>query len=132
LATTFQCSVVTPEAPIIEAEVSQAVLPAFDGQVGVLAHRAPLLARLGSGPLRLDLADGSTRLFFVSGGFAQMKDNRLSILSDEAKPAEELDREAAEAALKAAQALRGDTPESAERKQRDLARARAMLAVAEG
>lgn len=130
MAATFQCSVVTPEASILDAEVTQAILPAYDGQLGILAHRAPLLAKLGSGPLRLDLADGQTRTFFVSGGFAQMKGETLSILSDEAKPAEEIDRATAEAALREAQALRGDTPEAAEKKRRDTERARAMLAVA--
>lgn len=131
MAATFQCSVVTPEASVLDAEVTQAILPAYDGQLGILAHRAPLLAKLGSGPLRLDLADGQTRTFFVSGGFAQMKGEKLSILSDEARPAEEIDRATAEAALHEAQALRGDTPEAAERKRKDTERARAMLAVAD-
>lgn len=88
MAATFHCTVVTPEAAVLDAELTQAILPAYDGQMGILAHRAPVLARLGTGLLRLDLADGSRRSFRVSGGFAQMKDNRLSILSDEAEAAE--------------------------------------------
>lgn len=131
MAATFHCSVVTPQAPILEAEVVQAILPASDGQIGILARRAPLLAKLGHGALRLDLANGQQRRFFVSGGFAQMKGNQLAVLSDEAVPAEEIDRAAAEAALREAQALRGETPEQAGRRERDLNRARAMLAVAD-
>ena len=118
---------VTPESLILDAEVTQAILPAADGEVGILARRAPLLARLGSGRLRLDLADGGSRTFFVSGGFAQMKNNQLAILSDEARPASQISRADAEAALREAQALRGDTPQAFERKQRDLQRARGML-----
>lgn len=129
---TFRCSVVTPEAPILDTEVTQAVFPAWDGQIGILAHRAPLLAKLGHGELRLDLADGGTRRFFVSGGFAQMKGDSLSILSDEALAAEEIDRATAEAALREAQALRAENPQAAARRDRDLNRARAMLAVAQG
>lgn len=131
MAATFQCSIVTPEAPVLDEEVRHASLPAWDGQIGILARRAPLLAKLGSGRLTLDLAGGDTRVYFISGGFAQMKDNRLSILSNEAVLAENIKPDEAEAALREAQALRGTTPAEAERRQRDLDRARAMVSVAE-
>jgi F0F1-type ATP synthase epsilon subunit len=51
-----------------------------------LTHRAPLLAKLGKGPLRLDLASGQRKLFRIQGGIAQMKDNRLTILTQTATP----------------------------------------------
>jgi F-type H+-transporting ATPase subunit epsilon len=77
----FQCVVVTPEQQILDDSLRQAIIPAYDGQLGILTDRAPLLAKLGKGPLRLDLASGQSRVFQISGGIAQMKDNKLTILT---------------------------------------------------
>ena len=51
----FQCTVVTPEQQVLDETVTQAILPAHDGQIGILTDRAPLLVKLGVGPLRLDV-----------------------------------------------------------------------------
>ncbi|HZN63884.1 MAG TPA: ATP synthase F1 subunit epsilon, partial [Tepidisphaeraceae bacterium] len=93
----FRCVVVTPEAQVLDESVSQAILPAHDGLVGVLTGRAPLLVKLGLGPLRVDLVGGQRQYFYVEGGVAQMKDNRLTVLTNEATPADEIDAEAARA-----------------------------------
>jgi F-type H+-transporting ATPase subunit epsilon len=77
----FSCVVVTPEQQILDESLTQAIIPASDGLLGILTHRAPLLAKLGKGPLRLDLESGQTRLFQIDGGIAQMKDNKLTILT---------------------------------------------------
>jgi len=78
----FHCTVVTPEQQIADEECAQVVFPAYDGQIGILTNRAPLLAKLGKGELRLQPAAGGTeRRFQISGGVAQMKDNRLTILT---------------------------------------------------
>jgi F-type H+-transporting ATPase subunit epsilon len=84
----FQCVVVTPEQQLIDESLTQAIIPAEDGLLGILTHRAPLLAKLGKGPLRLDLASGKRQVFQVSGGIAQMKNNRLTILTHSAKSAD--------------------------------------------
>jgi len=85
----FSCVVVTPEQQILDESLTQAIIPAVDGLLGILTHRAPLLAKLGKGPLQLDLASGQKRVFRIEGGVAQMKDNKLTILTttarDEAK-----------------------------------------------
>lgn len=85
----FSCVVVTPEQQILDESLTQAIIPAVDGLLGILTDRAPLLAKLGKGPLRLDLVSGQKRVFRVEGGVAQMKDNKLTILTttarDEAK-----------------------------------------------
>jgi len=77
----FSCVVVTPEHQVIDESLTQAIIPASDGWLGILTGRAPLLARLGKGPLRLDLASGQRRTFQVEGGIAQMRDNKLTILT---------------------------------------------------
>jgi F-type H+-transporting ATPase subunit epsilon len=77
----FSCVLVTPEQQLLDESLTQAIIPAADGLLGILSNRAPLLARLGKGPLKLDLASGQTRQFQIDGGIAQMKDNKLTILT---------------------------------------------------
>ncbi len=81
----FKCTVVTPEQQIFDEPLTQAIIPASDGLLGILTNRAPLLARLAKGPLRLDLPSGEKRMYAIQGGIAQMKDNRLTILTEGAK-----------------------------------------------
>jgi len=88
----FKASLITPESIVLEAHVNAAQIPAYDGLVGILVNRAPLLAKLGTGILRLDIAGpsggaGETQRFLVSGGYAQMKGDELTILTTEAIPA---------------------------------------------
>jgi F-type H+-transporting ATPase subunit epsilon len=85
MAEPFKASLITPEAIVLDTPITAAQIPAFDGLVGILNHRAPLLAKLGTGILRLDTANGSHR-FMVSGGYAQMKGEELTILTPEAIP----------------------------------------------
>ena len=127
----FQCVVVTPEQQVLDETVSQAILPAHDGLVGILTGRAPLLAKLGLGPLRVDLANGQKRFFLVEGGVAQMKDNQLTILTHLAQPVEEIDAETARAEYAEALARNAtDARTAAERtKQMERARMRQTLAT---
>jgi F-type H+-transporting ATPase subunit epsilon len=85
----FKASLITPEAIVLEAPVTFAQIPAFDGLVGILDKRAPLLAKLATGILRLDTAKASER-YFVSGGYAQVKGGELTVLTTEAIPAKNI------------------------------------------
>jgi len=126
----FRCTIVTPEEQVLDESLTQAILPAHDGLVGILTDRAPLLVKLGQGPLRVDLAGGQRRYFYVEGGVAQMKDNKLTVLTNEATPADEIDAEAARAEYADAVARRITDPHSFEDRQRQLARARAKQELA--
>ncbi len=126
----FRCTIVTPEEQVLDESLTQAILPAHDGLLGILTDRAPLLAKLGQGPLRVDLAGGQSRHYYVEGGVAQMKDNRLTILTNEATPADEIDAEAARAEYAEAVARRVTDAHSFEDRQRQLARARAKQELA--
>jgi len=126
----FNCVIVTPEQQVLDQQVSQVIFPAYDGQVGILTDRAPLLAKLGVGALRLTAANNQQRVFFVEGGIAQMKDNKLTILTNEAIPAEDLDPEAARAELAEATARRITDENSARERERRMQRARAMQDLA--
>lgn len=86
MAERFQCSAVTPEQKVYEAEVTYANLPAHDGQLGVMANHAPLLTELGAGTLELESAKGQTDRFDISGGFAQVNNNALILLCEKARP----------------------------------------------
>jgi F-type H+-transporting ATPase subunit epsilon len=88
--TTFHCSVITPERAVLECEARFVAFPAHDGEVGVLPNRAPLVCKMGIGALRVQTSD-KTHVLFVDGGFAQMLNNRLTILTEQARRVEELD-----------------------------------------
>jgi F-type H+-transporting ATPase subunit epsilon len=121
----FQCVVVTPEQQVLDESITQAIIPGHDGLIGILTDRAPLLTKLGLGPMRLDHANGNKSFFFVEGGVAQMKDNKLTILTNEATPASEIDAEAARAEFAEAQARRATDEKTAADRERQMARARA-------
>ena len=86
--------------------------------------------RLGTGPLRLDLAGGRSQYFFVDGGVAQMKDNRLTIVTGEAIASEQIDYEAARAEYADATASKASDEKSAKDREHRLSRARAKQAMA--
>lgn len=126
MAATFQVSVVTPEREVLALEARSAVLPAYDGELGILARRAPLLVELGPGLLRLVAADGGKRELFLGGGFAQWVGNRLTVLAEEAL---ESDAVSPELVGQAAQALTAPVPRSEadyERHTRLVRRARTL------
>jgi F-type H+-transporting ATPase subunit epsilon len=103
-------------------------VPAYDGQLGVMTGQSPLLTRLGTGALRLDTSEGA-RWYLVDGGFAQVQDNALTLLTEFAKPGESLDRSEAEAELAEANArVTGDEADQA-RVEADQRRAYAKLEV---
>ncbi|HKI04258.1 MAG TPA: ATP synthase F1 subunit epsilon [Thermoanaerobaculia bacterium] len=101
---TFHCSVITPERAVLETDATFVAFPAHDGEVGILRDRAPLLYRMGIGELRVESPEGN-HVLFVAGGFAQMVENRLTLLTEQAKRIEEIDPAAVERALAEAHAM---------------------------
>ncbi len=107
MADTFHCSVVTPERAVLECDATSAVFPAHDGEIGILPRRSALLCRLGTGILRVT-ADGKESQFYIDGGFGQMVDNKLTLLTEQARGTDEVDLEAARQALEDAKAMSVD------------------------
>src|SRR5947207_1602241 len=130
LRMSFQCTVVTPEQQAAEETCSQVILPAHDGEIGILTDRAPLLVKLGVGTLRMDLAGGQRRMFFVDGGIAQMKDNKLTVLTNEATPPDQIDAEAARAEYAEASARVATDAKSQEDRRHALERGRVKQQLA--
>lgn len=125
----FKCVVVTPEQQAFDQLVTQAVVPAHDGLIGILSGRAPILLKIGVGPLRLDLPGGEQRFFLIDGGIAQMKDNLLTILTSGAQTASDIDAESARAEYAEALARRITDEKSFETRDHDLRKAKAKIAV---
>jgi F-type H+-transporting ATPase subunit epsilon len=83
---TFNLAVISPERKLFEGPAKFVVVPAHDGEIGILHDHAPLMALLGTGALRVETDTGSLR-FRVSGGFVQVNENEVSVLSEEAEQA---------------------------------------------
>ena len=127
----FRCVIVTPEQQLLDSSVSQAILPAHDGLIGILTDRAPLLVKLGTGPLQVDPAGGgASQVYYVDGGVAQMKDNRLTVLTNDAQRADEIDVEAARAEYAEASARRATDEFTAREREKQMERARAKQRAA--
>ena len=120
---------VTPEKTLLDEPVESLRFPLYDGQIGILPHRAPLVGRLGFGELRVRTAAGE-RHYFIDGGFVQVKGDVVSLLTDRAVAVSELDAASAEAELTVARnrVARSDAEFGA--KFRDLERSRRKLALA--
>jgi F-type H+-transporting ATPase subunit epsilon len=127
-ARTLRCVVVTPEKAVLNAAVDFVAVPLYDGELGVLPGRQPLIGRLGSGELRI-MQGKTTRRYYVDGGFVQVRDDVVTLLTSKAIPAEELRVEVAEAALREAQKT-ATTPEEQEARQKAQHRARVQLRMA--
>ena len=125
---TVQCVIVTPERAVLDEAADFVALTMFDGELGVLPGRAPLIGRLGFGELRTRRGQ-ETRRFFVDGGFAQVRANVVTVLTPKATRAEDIDTAAATRALEAANAP-GHSPEEQAARLKDQERARAQLRVA--
>lgn len=80
----LQVSVISPEAILFEGTADSVVAPAFDGEVGILTGHAPMLTLLGAGELRLGGTDG--RRFMVEGGFLQVADNHVRVVTERSSP----------------------------------------------
>ncbi|MBX3353217.1 MAG: ATP synthase F1 subunit epsilon [Phycisphaeraceae bacterium] len=131
MAKAFRCRVITPEARLLDEEVSAVNVPMWDGQMGFLNQRAPIVGKLGTGELRLDFTGGGERTYFLDGGFAQMVDNRLTILANEAVPAEQINETEAKAELAEAQARQSSDPKEMERITHERTKARTKIEVAQ-
>jgi F-type H+-transporting ATPase subunit epsilon len=123
----LQCVVVTPERAVLDEPADFVVLPMFDGELGVLPGRAPLIGRLGFGELRVRKGT-ETQHYYVDGGFAQVRANVVTILTAKAIPASEISAGAAKDALEAA--LRPATGDALEAALNQQARARVQLRLA--
>ncbi len=124
----IRCIVVTPERTELDREVDQLVLPMYDGEMGVLKGRAPLIGRLGFGQLRFS-SDESDR-YFIDGGFVQVENDVVSILTARAVKTDKLKADEIREELTKALAMPSSSPAAQKLKADALNRARGMLRTA--
>ena len=79
----LKVSVISPESVLFEGEVASVIAPAFDGEVGILTGHAAMVTTLGAGTLRL----GDGKSFKVEGGFLQVADNEVRVVTEKASRA---------------------------------------------
>jgi F-type H+-transporting ATPase subunit epsilon len=125
----LHCVVVTPESTVLDTEADFVALPLFDGECGILPGRAPLIGRLGYGELRIR-QNGDQLRYYVDGGFAQVADDVVSVLTNRALPAEQLDPAAASEQLRTAIARPAAGSEALAIRARLISQARGQLRVA--
>ena len=103
MADTFDIEIATPERLLAREKVIRAQIPAKDGYIGVLPDHAALLSELGIGALTYTTPSDQRFSLAISGGFVEILDNVVRVLSDVAEKGQEIDITRAEKALKRAQ-----------------------------
>jgi F-type H+-transporting ATPase subunit epsilon len=114
----FHFDLVSPERMVFSGEVEQVDVPGTEGDFGVLAHHAPLIAMLKPGILTV-FGAGETQRIVVVGGFAEVNEEGLTVLADMAMPVEDFDRSSLEAQIKDAEE---DVADATDDTERDAAR----------
>jgi F-type H+-transporting ATPase subunit epsilon len=130
MAAQLKCVVVTPERTVLDAPAEFVALPLFDGEIGILPSRSPMIGRLGFGEMRVK-RDSHVDRFYVEGGFVEVIGDVVSVLTNRAVRAEQLDEATAREQLAAAWARPAKTPELMELRNRAVAQARAEIRVAQ-
>ncbi len=95
--------IVTPEKEIWSEEVSEVIVPSVEGELGILPHHENLMAQLKPGELQIKNGE-KTNSLAIGAGFIQMIDNKLTVLTDLAEHASDIDEKKVEEAKKRAQA----------------------------
>lgn len=125
----LQFVLVTPEKVLLDQPVDALQFPLFDGQIGILPGRAPLVGRLGYGELKIRSGSNEQR-YFIDGGFVQVNGPVVSLLTHRALPAASVSASQAEQQLQEALSRKPKSPTEFTAKDRDTLRARRMLAMA--
>jgi len=100
---TVKLEIVSPEKLLLSRDVDMVVIPAAEGDMGVLEQHAPMMVLLRGGVVSLYAGDQVTDTFFVAGGFAEVTGDSVTVLAGEAMAVNEIDRAAAEKRLEDAE-----------------------------
>lgn len=125
----IRCIVVTPERTELDRTVEQLTLPMYDGELGVQKGRAAMIGRLGFGPLKFQGESGPER-YFIDGGFAQVENDVVSILTARAIKVDLMNVDEAKKNLETALEMPASTLATQKLKADSVNRARGMLRTA--
>ena len=133
MASTIRCDIVSAEEEIFRGDVQMVVATGEMGELGIAPRHAPLITRLKPGQVRVTLANGEEQSFYVSGGILEVQPQVVTVLTDTAIRAADLDEAKAKEAKAEAERIlanRGEAMEIAEA-QAKLAEAMAQLQALE-
>ena len=122
---TITVNIVTPDGPVYDSEVSMVIAVTASGEMGVLPGHIPTVAPLGIGAVRLK-KENSTELVAVSGGFLEIRPEKVTILAQSAERATDIDLARAQESAKRAEALLQAKKNEVDFKRAELALKRAM------
>ena len=123
---TVTVNIVTPDGPVYDSEVSMVIAKTVSGEIGVLAGHIPMVAPLAIGAVKLKKADGTTELASVSGGFIEVRPEKISILAPSAEVASSIDVARAKEALARAEGRLQKKQDDIDFKRAELALKRAL------
>lgn len=125
----LQCIVVTPERTVCDEAATFVSLTLFDGEIGIGPGHTPLIGRLGYGEMRIQSPERLLR-YYVEGGFVEVLGDVVTVLTNRAVPAEQIDALVAQEQLLSAQTRPAHTPELMAVRDRAVSQSRAQLRVA--
>lgn len=109
MANTFHLNIVTPEGSIYDGNVEGVLLPGSEGEIGALPNHAKLMTEVQPGELRIT-ADGKSTTLAIGEGFAEVSQGTVTVLTDMAIKADDIDEQKTkEAIARAQEALRAQT-----------------------
>jgi F-type H+-transporting ATPase subunit epsilon len=126
----MQCLIVTPEQTVLDRSADFVAIQLLDGEIGIAPDHAPMIGRLGYGEMRV-YGEGRTERYYVEGGFVEVLDDVVSVLTPRALEASAIDPAVAKEQLTSAQSRAATTPEARAARTRAVAQARAQLRVAQ-
>ena len=132
MADTFGFELVSPEKLLLSVDAEMVSVPGDAGDMGILPGHAPVISSLRLGVIEVTKAGGGEERIFVAGGFAEMSNNKLTVLAEEAMPVKDLKRDKLEAKLKDAREDLADAKEdhAKVRAQAEIDKLSAMLEAA--
>lgn len=125
----IKCVVVTPEKVVLDRNAEFVALPLYDGDYGIAFNHTPVVGRLGAGELRIKNGE-NTDSYYVSGGFVEVLNNTVTLMTSRAVPVAQITKAVAEKAFADASAKPASTPEESELRNAALHDARVMLRIA--
>ena len=133
MTSTIRCDIVSAESEIFHGDVQMVVVTGEMGELGIAPRHAPLITRLKPGYVRVTLANGEQQEFYISGGILEVQPQVVSVLSDTAVRATDLDEAKAKSAKEEAERIlagRGEAKDL-EEAQQQLMQATAQLQALE-
>jgi F-type H+-transporting ATPase subunit epsilon len=131
MAETTQFELVSPERLVLSRDVEMVVIPGSEGYFGVLPRHAPMLATLMPGVIDIHEGGSIVDRIFVAGGFAEVTEDRCTVLAEGATPLAEVDISATEKSISDTKEVLKDTSDAVEQEKlrEKISNMEAMLAA---